>query len=73
MAGLNKPRESLARASDLVAAHRARNVKNDTDRHRRIVVTEKRNVLRQLFVENREGAFVQARNVAAIRVSNGDG
>src|SRR5882762_5233220 len=73
MAGLNETRESFARPLNLIPSHRAGDIKDYADGNGRIVIAEKRNVLRLFLVENREGILVQARYIAAISVGHRDG
>src|SRR5215813_8206844 len=72
MTGLNKASESFSSAPDLIATHRARYIKNDAHRNGSIIVTEECNVLRLFVVQNSKCVLIQARNIAAVRISNSD-
>ncbi len=73
MAGLNKLKQRVAGAFHLITAHRPGHVKDDADRHRRVVVAEKREFLLLFVVENCEGAFAQAGDVTSVGIRNRNG
>src|ERR1051325_5850117 len=64
VAPLDKGAPGLARLPDLVAAHRARHVKDDADGDGRIVVAEEGYLLLHLVVEAREMLLLKPRSEA---------
>src|SRR5882672_10759145 len=54
MAGLDKLRQRIARALNLIAAHRARDVEEHANRNRGVIIAKKSYLLRFLLVEYRE-------------------
>src|ERR1700687_737156 len=73
MTGLGEPRQGIAGTSDFVTTHRTRYIKDHSDGNGRVVIAEKRDVLRLFLIENREGILVHARDVTAVGVGYGDG
>src|SRR5882762_10900424 len=71
VAGLDEVGQSVARPPHLVTAHRARDVKEDADRNRRVFIAEKCDVLLALVVKDTEGFFAQARNKPSIDIGHG--
>src|SRR5713101_1148404 len=71
MAGLNEMRQRLARAFDLFATHRSRDVKQYANRNGRVVVAEVCNFLLPFVVKDAEGVLSQTGNEAAVDIRHG--
>jgi hypothetical protein len=70
MTRVDKSFERFSGFADFLAAHRIGNVKQNTDRNRRVGVAEKRDFLFFVVVEHAKSVFAQAGNKSSVKVCN---
>src|SRR5882724_2932855 len=73
MAGLDKLRQRVARALDLVATHRPRDIEDYANRNRRVIVAKEGYLLRLFLIKYGESVLAQSGNIAPIGVRHCNG
>src|SRR5205085_613687 len=71
VASLNEVGQSIARAANLLTAHRTGHIEQNPYRDRRIFIAEESNVLLRLIIKNIERVLAQSRNETPVDIGNG--